>query len=92
MPLMMPAPFDGRGPTLATLHEIERILRTADSALSLNEVKRRMSAKAVPHATVRTVVDEFKRLGLVSEGSKGVLWTLQTDDAAWKRARHERLA
>lgn len=84
--------MDGRGPTLSTLHEIETILRMAGEALSLNEVKRRMSAKAVPHATVRTVVDEFKRLGLAAEGSKGVLWTLQTDDVAWKRARHERLA
>ena len=92
MPLLMPAPLNGRGPTLSTLHEVERILRTADGALSLNELKRRMNAKAVPHATVRTVVDEFKRLGLAAEGSKGVLWTLQSNDTAWKRARHERLA
>lgn len=92
MPLLMPSPLDGRGPTLSTLHEVETILRTAESALSMNELKRRMKAKAVPHATMRTVVDEFKRLGLASEGSKGVLWTLQTDDVAWKRGRHERLA
>lgn len=92
MPMLMPAPLDGRGPTLSTLHEVERILREAQETLSLNEVKRRMKAKAVPHATVRTVIDEFKRLGLVSEGSKGVLWTLQTDNPAWLRARSERVA
>ncbi len=92
MPLMMPAPLDGRGPTLSTLHEVERILRTAHATLSLNEIKRRMRAKAVPHATVRTVVDEFKRLGLAAEGSKGVLWALQSDDETWKRSRAARLA
>ena len=58
------------------MHEIERILRSADMALSLNEIKRRMSARAVPHRTVRVVVDECKRLGLAAEGSKGVVWTL----------------
>lgn len=92
MPLKMPGPMEGRGPTLATMHEVERILRTADSALSLNEIKRRMNARTVPHRTVRRVVDEFKRLGLAAEGTKGVVWTLQTDDDAWRRARHERLA
>lgn len=91
MSLAMPAPMEGRGPTLTTLHEVERILRTAEEALSLNEVKRRMSAKAVPHATVRTVVDEFKRLGLAVEGSKGVVWAFASDKA-WRTGRHERLA
>ena len=33
--------------------DIERILRRARLALSLNEIRRRMSAKAVPHRTVR---------------------------------------
>lgn len=87
----MPPPIAGRGPTLSTLHEVERILRNAGVALSLNEIKRRMHAKAVPHATVRTVVDEFKRLGLASEGSKGVLWTLASDKA-WHAGRFAPLA
>lgn len=88
----MPPPLDARGPTLSTMHEVERLLRTAEGALSLNEIKRRMSARAVPHKTVRMVVDEFKRLGLAAEGSKGVLWTLQENAAAWRRSRAERLA
>ncbi len=74
------------------MHEIERILRGAEEALSLNEIKRRMVARAVPHRTVRVVIDEFKRLGLVAEGSKGVVWTLQDDPKAWQRSRAERLA
>ena len=74
--LRMPPKMEARGPTLATMHEIERILRTADGPLSLNEIKRRMSAKIVRHEAVRLAVDEFKRLGFVVEGSKGVVWVL----------------
>jgi hypothetical protein len=70
----MPPAVRGRGPTVATLNEIERILRKADGPISLNEVKRRMHAKSVPHHTVRMAVDHFARFGLVVEGSKGVLW------------------
>ncbi len=78
-----PPKLEGRGPTLATLHEIERILREADGPLSLNEVKRRMAARAVRHAMVRQAVDEFKRLGFVVEGSKGVLWVLNLSPKIW---------
>ncbi|MEK6985031.1 MAG: hypothetical protein AABX89_01440 [Candidatus Thermoplasmatota archaeon] len=75
----MPPEIEGRGPTLATLHEIERILRRAEFAISVNEIKRRMNAKAVRHDAVRMALDEFKRLGFVIEGSKGVLWTYNPD-------------
>lgn len=74
MPIARPPDVDGRGPTLSTLHEVEGILRDAGEPLSLNEVKRRMRARAVRHETVRTVVDEFKRLGLAVEGEDGVRW------------------
>lgn len=73
----------GRGPTLVTMHEIERILRKAEGPLSLNEIKRRMRAKAVRHAMVRQAIEEFKRLGFVVEGSKGVLWTLNLSPEFW---------
>lgn len=84
--LEMPPPLRGRGPTLSTLHEVELILRQAEAALSLNEVKRRMSARAVRHETVRTIVDEFRRLGLVVEGEKGVLWTFSTNRDLWENS------
>jgi hypothetical protein len=74
------------------MHEVENIIRDADGPLSLNEVKRRMSARAVRHSMVRAAVDELKRLGFVSEGSKGVIWSLQTDEKAWKRLHHKRIA
>jgi len=81
--LPRPPALEGRGPTLSTLHEVERILRDADGPLSLNEVKRRMSAKAIRHSMVRQAVDEFKRLGFVVEGSKGVVWVLNLSPKVW---------
>lgn len=66
-----------RGATLSTLHEIERILREAQGPLSLNEIKRRMPAKAVRHETVRMAVDEFIRLGFVASGRAGVIWVFE---------------
>lgn len=70
----MPKRIEGRGPTLATVNEIERILRKARGPLSLNEVKRRMHAKSVQHAAVRMAIDHLGRYGLIVEGSKGVMW------------------
>ncbi len=81
--LPRPPKLEGRGPTLSTLHEIEGILRDADGPLSLNEVKRRMSAKAARHSMVRQAVDEFKRLGFVVEGAKGVVWVLNLSPKIW---------
>jgi len=81
--LPRPPKLEGRGPTLSTLHEIERILRDADGPLSLNELKRRMSAKATRHSMVRQAVDEFKRLGFVIEGEKGVVWVLNLSPKIW---------
>ena len=81
--MAMPPKMETRGPTLATMHEIERILRTAGGPLSLNEIKRRMPAKVVRHEAVRLAVDEFARLGFVVEGSQGVLWVLNASPKLW---------
>lgn len=76
-------------PRLDTLHEIEAILRAARSRgegpLSFAEIKRRMSARSVRHATVRAVIEELKRFHLVAEGSKGVMWVLHEDPNFWNR-------
>lgn len=70
----LPPSISGRGPTLARIHEIERILREADGPISVNEIKRRMASKGVDHKMVRLAIDHLGRYGLVVTGSKGVLW------------------
>jgi len=87
--LPMPPELESRGPTLSTMHAIERILRAADGPLSINEIKRRMPAKVVRHEAVRLAVDEFKRLGFAVEGSKGVVWVLNPSPRLWSKKWRE---
>lgn len=72
-------------PRMATVHAVARLLKEAaesdESPLSLAEVGRRLPAKRVRHETLRACVDELKILGFVTEGSKGVMWTLATTKA-----------
>lgn len=87
MPLSMPPRrVEGHAPTLRTVYEVERILRKAQSEgpISLEEIKRRMSAKRVRHETVRHAVEHYKRLGLAVEGGTGILWTYHPDEAFWR--------
>lgn len=84
------AELPGPSPVLRTLHEVESVLRTAaardEGALSLAEIKRRMHSKSIRHATVRSCVEELKRLHLVTEDPRrGVMWTLHEDPAFWSR-------
>lgn len=79
-------------PRLQTLHEIEVILRRAlagdEGPLRLAEIKRRMRAKSVRHSTVRTCIDELKRLRLIVEDPRrGVMWTLYENPEFWSRKR-----
>ena len=80
----MPPPIKGPAPRLDTINEIEVIIRKAtakaETPISLNEIKRRMKAKAVRHSTVRAAVDHLKRMGcLVEAPDGGVEWGLLTD-------------
>ncbi len=63
-----------RGPTLETLHMIEETLRSSPRPLRLTEIKTLLPRK-VAHATLRGAIEHYKRLGCVTEGSKGVMWT-----------------
>jgi hypothetical protein len=89
--LYPPAKEAEPSPRLSTVHSIARILRDSverdEGPLSLAEIGRRLPAKRVRHETLRACVDELKLLGFVTEGSKGVMWTLTTSDEVWRKAR-----
>lgn len=80
-----PRKLKGPVPRLDTLWKIERILIDAWKAdeppLSLEEIKRRMGAKGVRHATVKTCVAELARHGDVAVSPSGVLWNRWTPQA-----------
>ncbi len=62
---------------------VETLLRSHDEPLSLNRIKALLPRK-VMHATLREAIDHYKRLGCVTEGSKGVMWTLNVEAEFWK--------
>ena len=79
-------PFAYReGPTLGTLHELETILRSSEAPMTVSHIKRRLP-RMVAATALREAIDHYRRLGFVSEGSKGVMWTLNTDRGFWKLA------
>jgi len=53
---------------------IEQVLEGSPKPLRLNEIKARLPRK-VAHPTLREAIEHYKRLGCVTEGSKGVMWT-----------------
>lgn len=79
----LPPEMDRQGPTLETLHMVETLLRRHEEPLSLNRIKALLPRK-VMHETLRAAIDHYKRLGCVTEGSTGVLWTLNPEAAFWK--------
>ena len=81
--MAFPAELGHKGPTLETLHMVETVLRRSDEPLSLNRIKTLLPRK-VMHRTLREAIEHYKRLGCVTEGAKGVLWTLNTEPAFWK--------
>lgn len=78
----MPPRLSRQGPTLGTLHMVERVLRRAGRPLSLNRIKALLPRKVL-HYTLRAAVEHYKRLGCVGEGSKGVMWVLNGEPAFW---------
>jgi len=53
---------------------IEQVLRGSPRPLRLTEIKARLPRK-VAHPTLREAIEHYKRLGCVTEGSRGVMWT-----------------
>lgn len=53
---------------------IEQVLRASPRPLRLTEIRALLPRK-VAHPTLREAIEHYKRLGCVTEGSKGVMWT-----------------
>jgi hypothetical protein len=79
----LPPATDDEGPTLRTLHVVEAILRRSAEPLGLDRI-RNLLPRGIVRKTIRDAIDHYKRLGFVTEGSKGVMWTLNSDPEFWK--------
>ncbi len=87
----MPPKLVHKGPTLDTLHMVESVLRKFDEPLSLNRIKALLPRKMM-HAPLRDAIEHYKRLGCATEGSKGVMWTLDVQPGFWMLSKSQQPA
>ena len=80
--IALPAKLKGQGPRLDTLESVETILRRSDRPLTLKRISALLPRK-VEDQMLRAAIEHYKRLACVTEGAKGVMWTLNTDPAFW---------
>jgi len=82
----------GANPTLETIEYIRKALKTADEPMSRNELLR--SLRKWGHSTSRqslnAALDFFGDMGMVAQGSKGVIWVSPMSDALWEATRKGR--
>src|SRR5256885_16643944 len=72
-----------KGPTLQTLVMVETVLRRQSKPVSLNRIKELLPRK-VMLPILRMAIEQYKRLGCVAEGSKGVMWVFKENSDTWK--------
>ena len=80
--IALPVKSKDQGPTLDTLDSVETILRRSDRPLTLKRISALLPRK-VEDRMLRAAIEHYKRLGCVTEGSEGVMWTVNTDPAFW---------
>jgi len=60
-------------PSLKTMLMVEKVLKNAESAISREELKRRLPMQ-VMHQTLNLILDYLEERGMIIDGHKGILW------------------
>ncbi|MBI1973128.1 hypothetical protein HYS50_03920 [Candidatus Woesearchaeota archaeon] len=60
-------------PNLKTVLMIEKVLREAETALTREELKKRLPAQ-IMHQTLNVILEYLEHRGLILDGHKGILW------------------
>jgi len=60
-------------PSLKTVLSVEQVLEKAETAISREELKRRLPMK-IMHQTLNLILEYFEQKGLILDGRKGILW------------------
>jgi len=60
-------------PSLKTVLLVEQVLENAETAISREELKRRLHMK-IMHQTLNLILEYFEQKGLILDGHKGILW------------------
>lgn len=91
----MPRPVfakQGANPTLETVEYIREALRAAEGPISRNGLLSML--RGWGHSTSRqslnATLEFFGDMGMVAEGSKGLIWVPEMSDALWEATRKGR--
>ncbi len=68
------------------LHRIETLLRRAEGPLAPDRI-RKLLHPTIGDDALRDAIDHYARLGFVTVGSRGVMWTLNVDPGLWGAVR-----
>lgn len=60
-------------PSLKTMLMVEKVLRKAETAISREELKRKLP-KSVMHQTLNLILDYMEKRGMIIDSHKGILW------------------
>ena len=91
-PVKVPKPVfarPGANPTLETIEYIRRALLTADAPVSRNELLGllRKWGHSTSRRSLNAALEFFGDLGMVAQGSKGLIWVPEMSDALWAATR-----
>ncbi len=83
----------GANPTLETIEYVRKALEFADGPVSRNELLRilRKWGHSTTRQSLNAVIEFFGDMGMVAEGSKGLIWVPEMSDALWEATRKGKL-
>lgn len=61
-------------PNLKTMLMVEQVLKDAETALTREELKKKLPAK-IMHQTLNVILKYMEQRGLILDSHKGILWT-----------------
>ena len=70
-------------PNLKTVLQVEKVLQSADTVISKNELKRRLPTQ-IMHQTLKLILEYLEDSGKIMIGSKGISW-IQNDNPKLKK-------
>ena len=65
-------------PNLKTILLVEKILKKAETAISREELKRRLPNQ-IMHQTLNLILEYLEEKGLIIDSHKGILWIYNPD-------------
>lgn len=91
-PVKVPKPVyarRGANPTLETLEYVRKALQSADDPISRNGLLAvlREWGHSTSRQSLNAAIEFYGDMGMIAEGSKGLIWVPEISDALWEAVR-----